>query len=301
MFGLDHRRLDWETDGRDWPNRDASRFVVRDELRWHVQIMGAETAPTVLLLHGTGASAHSFRGLMPLLSDSYHVVAPDLPGHGFTEMPEERSGLSLWGMAWRIASLLDGLSLSPVIVAGHSAGAAILVHMALSRKVAPRHIVGLNAALEPISGGSLFSPLAKLLFLNPFVPKMFSARARVSDVAGLLLTSTGSEIDETGKRCYSALLQSSAHVAGALGMMANWDLAPVTTQLRHLKIPLTLVVAEDDKTVAADVSRRAAEKAPHSEIVSFRAGGHLLHEVAPGEIARIINDCATKDSTNTKS
>ena len=47
----------WEVDGRDWPNRDSSRFVTAGGLRWHVQVAG--TGPVVLLVHGTGAATHS--------------------------------------------------------------------------------------------------------------------------------------------------------------------------------------------------------------------------------------------------
>jgi len=78
-------RLIWERDGRDWPNRSASRFVSAAGLRWHVQQFG--TGPVALLVHGTGASTHSWRGLAPILAESFSVVAPDLPGHGFTEAP----------------------------------------------------------------------------------------------------------------------------------------------------------------------------------------------------------------------
>src|SRR4029077_19831151 len=49
---------------------------------------GEANAPAVLLLHGFPTSSHMFRGLIPLLADRYHVVAPDLPGFGFTEAPQ---------------------------------------------------------------------------------------------------------------------------------------------------------------------------------------------------------------------
>lgn len=48
---------------------------------------GQEDAPTVLLLHGFPSSSHMFRDLIPLLADSYHVVAPDLPGFGQSALP----------------------------------------------------------------------------------------------------------------------------------------------------------------------------------------------------------------------
>jgi len=119
-------RLVWERDGRDWPNRQASRFVQAVGLRWHVQVMGA--GPVLLLLHGTGASTHSWRDLAPLLAKSFTVIAADLPGHGFTSTPPAHR-LSLPGMAQSVAELLRVLDLRPTLVAGHSAGAAILVRM----------------------------------------------------------------------------------------------------------------------------------------------------------------------------
>ncbi len=57
-------RLSLERDGADWPNRQASALIEAHGLRWHVQSMGE--GPGLLLLHGTGASTHSWRGLAPL-------------------------------------------------------------------------------------------------------------------------------------------------------------------------------------------------------------------------------------------
>src|SRR5438067_4152801 len=51
---------------------------------------GPATAPTILLLHGFPTSSHMFRNLIPALSDSYHVVAPDLPGFGFSDAPDRK-------------------------------------------------------------------------------------------------------------------------------------------------------------------------------------------------------------------
>ena len=48
---------------------------------------GNKDAPTVLLLHGFPTSSHMFRNLIPKLADQYHVVAPDLPGFGFSDSP----------------------------------------------------------------------------------------------------------------------------------------------------------------------------------------------------------------------
>ena len=51
---------------------------------------GPQTAPTILLLHGFPTSSHMFRNLIPALTDRYHVVAPDLPGFGFSDAPDRK-------------------------------------------------------------------------------------------------------------------------------------------------------------------------------------------------------------------
>jgi len=51
---------------------------------------GPKTAPNVLLLHGFPTSSHMFRNLIPLLAEHYHVIAPDLPGFGFTDAPDRK-------------------------------------------------------------------------------------------------------------------------------------------------------------------------------------------------------------------
>ena len=51
---------------------------------------GPKTAPAILLLHGFATSSHMFRNLIPALADSYHVVAPDLPGFGFSDAPDRK-------------------------------------------------------------------------------------------------------------------------------------------------------------------------------------------------------------------
>jgi magnesium chelatase accessory protein len=124
--------LDFARDGADWPNREASRFVEAGGLNWHVQVMGQ--GPDLLLLHGTGGATHSWRDLAPLLAQHFRVVAPDLPGHGFT-MARRAPDLSLPGMAASIAALIGRLGLKPEVVVGHSAGAAILARLCLDSAI----------------------------------------------------------------------------------------------------------------------------------------------------------------------
>jgi magnesium chelatase accessory protein len=282
-------RLVWERDGRDWPNHAASRFVQVAGLRWHIQQAG--TGPVVLLVHGTSAATHSWRDVFPLLTNDYTVLAPDLPGHGFTDTPAP-AGLSLPGMADSLVGLLKMLGLAPSIVVGHSAGAAILIRMCLNGAIEPRAVMSINGALLPLGGlsGQIFSPLAKLLFANSFIPRLFAWRAGDSAVVQRLLDGTGSKLDPAGVKLYGRLVQNSAHAAAALGMMANWDLQPLQREIARLKPPLTLVVGQNDRTVPPSESQRVRALLPSAQLVTLPGLGHLAHEERPKEIATLIRN-----------
>ena len=62
-----------------------------DGLRVFYRQAGALEAPAVLLLHGFPTSSHMFRNLIPALADRYRVVAPDLPGFGFSDAPDRKT------------------------------------------------------------------------------------------------------------------------------------------------------------------------------------------------------------------
>jgi pimeloyl-ACP methyl ester carboxylesterase len=69
----------------------AHKFVETDGVRVFYREAGAADAPVLLLLHGFPSSSHQFRDLIPLLADKYRLIAPDLPGFGFTHVPAERN------------------------------------------------------------------------------------------------------------------------------------------------------------------------------------------------------------------
>src|SRR5690242_16175270 len=74
---------------------------------------GPKNARTILLLHGFPTSSHMFRNLIPALADRYHVVAPDLPGFGFTESPDRtKFKYTFASLAEVIAKLTEQIGLN---------------------------------------------------------------------------------------------------------------------------------------------------------------------------------------------
>ncbi len=289
------RELNWERDGPHWPHHGRSHFVQAAGLRWHVQRFAGPNgdAPCALLLHGTGASTHSWRDLAPLLAQHFQVVALDLPGHAFTGMPPGGVGapqLSLPGMARALHGLLQTVRCDPALVVGHSAGAAVAIRMCLEGMIAPRLLVGLNAALLPLGGlaGQLFAPAAKLMASAPFVPRLFAWHANEPAVLKRLLESTGSTLSQEGTSLYQRLVSSPEHAAGALGMMANWDLHAFARDLPRLAVPLLLLVGERDRTVPPEQAQRVlAQLSPAAQgrCIVLPGLGHLAHEEQPALVA----------------
>ena len=285
------RALDFDRDGRDWPNRDASRFVQAGGIRWHVQQFGE--GPPLLLLHGTGAATHSWRGLAPLLSPHFRLTAVDLPGHGFTQRPPQRL-FTLPGMAAGIADLLRTLDVAPVLVIGHSAGAAVMLRFALDCRrdggAAPRGLVSINGALKPYGGNAArwMAPVAKALFLNPFTPRLFAWRAGGRAAVERLIRNTGSTVDPEGVGHYSTLVANPDHVAAALGMMANWDLQPLARDMPGLDVPLLLIAGGNDRAIKPDDVHAVRALVPGARAEVLRGLGHLAHEEAPDAVAPLV-------------
>jgi magnesium chelatase accessory protein len=277
----------------DWPHREASAFVTSGGMRWHVQQLGA--GPALLLLHGTGASLHSWSGLLPLLAQSFRVLALDLPGHGFTEAPDTE-GFSLPGMARSIAGLLQTLDFTPTLVLGHSAGAAVAARLCLDDAIAPAAVISLNGALEPFSGlqAQLFRPAAKLLSALSFVPAVVALQAGRPQSVERMVASTGSTLGPEALHHYRHLVQMPGHVAAALKMMANWDLASLYRDLPRLQPRLWLVACSNDRAVPEAQARRLHEALPRSRLRLLPGLGHLGHEEDPEQFRQLILEIAVE-------
>jgi magnesium chelatase accessory protein len=289
------RYPDWATDGKDWPNRETSRFVRAGGYEWHVQMIGE--GPVCLLLHGTGAATHSWRDLMPLLAKHYTVVAVDLPGHGFTKGSGQRPTLP--GMAASVAALLGELKLTPDVIVGHSAGVAIAVQLLLDKKWQVP-LIGFTPALMPFPGlaAKIFPSLAKMLFTNPFVAIIFSRMAQApGQTAKFLARATGSKIDAAGAKYYTRLFSKSGHCDGAIRMMANWQLEGLGARLGELVSPVLLVSAAKDAAIPKAAVEQAVALIPGCETQEMLTLGHLAHEEHAAQAAQIVTEFAKKKPT----
>jgi len=117
---------------------------------------GLKTAPAILLLHGFPASSHMFRNLIPALADCYYVVAPDLPGFGFSDAPDrERFRYTFENLAKVIDSFTERIGLDKYAIYVFDYGAPVGLRLALAH---PERITAIisqngNAYEEGLSQG----------------------------------------------------------------------------------------------------------------------------------------------------
>lgn len=305
--------LSWDRDGADWPLREHSRFISQGHLRWHVQRLlpppsaAAAARPQRLwLLHGTGASTHTWRDAAPILAQHHEVISVDLPGHAFTRGAVDED-LTLPGMARALIALQAALSeadqhgpASPShaggaparadVWIGHSAGAAVALQVMMLQPAVVREVISLNGALLPWGGraASLFMPVARALATNPWTTRFFVWNARRPRTVDLLLRDTGSVIDERGHRLYERLAHNEVHLRAVLRMMAQWELEPFARELPQLQGRVTLISSAQDGTVPPSISARAAALIPGSKLIALPRWGHLGHEEAPAEWASLV-------------
>ncbi|MDH4566978.1 alpha/beta hydrolase [Pseudomonas sp. BN414] len=136
------------------------QFVEADGVRVFYREAGDPAAPTLLLVHGYPSSSHQFRDLIPLLADKFHIVAPDLPGFGFTEVPAEREyRYSFDALAVTLGAFVEKMGLERYALYVFDYGAPTGLRLALAH---PERITGLvsqngNAYLEGL--GDAWEPI----------------------------------------------------------------------------------------------------------------------------------------------
>jgi magnesium chelatase accessory protein len=130
--------------------------------------------------------------------------------------------------------------------------------------------------------------LAKFLFINPLSSRLFAWRAAREGTVERLIEGTGSRIPARSLAIYERLFRSHDHVAGALAMMANWELEPFAEALPGLTPRLVQIVGSNDIAVPPDEAFQIARRVPGATVEVLRGPGHLAHEEEPFRVGEAI-------------
>ena len=195
-----------------------SRFTTVDGLNIHYKRTG--TGPPVLLLHGTGSSLHGFDRVAALLSSSFDVIRPDLPGFGLTGPRPDRD-YRIQTFAKTVAAFLDSLGVQAASLVGNSLGGNIAWNFALDFPPRVQRLVLINATGYPDKS----LPLGLRLARNPVARVMLRRMASRSATERNLLSAVGpgaTIVDETMVDRVHAMLTRPGN-QGAFIDFANTD------------------------------------------------------------------------------
>jgi len=136
--------------------------VEADGVQVFYRVAGDPGAPVVLLLHGFPTSSFMFRELIPRLADRYRVIAPDLPGFGFTEVPAERKyTYSFEALAGTIEAFTEALGLNRYAIYVFDYGAPTGLRLAMAHPERVTAIISQNGNAYEEGLGDAWGPIRK--------------------------------------------------------------------------------------------------------------------------------------------
>jgi len=231
--------------------------------------------PPVLLIHGFPLDRTIWSGQVAPLSRGFHVISPDLPGHGRT--PAFDGPASMDRFARGLFDLMDRLSLPRFSVAGHSMGGYIVFAMLRARP----------ERLERIA----------LVCTRAAADSAEARRAREINAARVLAEGPGFLAESMAERVLGANPEpalasrvrdiiraaSPAGVATALrGMAARPDSTPL---LQSIRVPTLVVAGREDKIVPVEEARAMAASIPGARLQVLDGAGHIPMLERPEDLA----------------
>jgi pimeloyl-ACP methyl ester carboxylesterase len=142
--------------------RISFHTVEADGVRVFYREGGPAVAPVLLLLHGYPTSSHMFRELIPRMATSYRVIAPDLPGFGFTTVPAERNyKYSFDALARTAEAFVDALGLKKYALYIFDYGAPVGLRLAVAHPERVTAIVSQNGNAYEEGLGDAWDPIRR--------------------------------------------------------------------------------------------------------------------------------------------
>ncbi len=239
---------------------------------------GEGELPPIVILHGLSAAGQYYENLMRRVRPHVRrVVAPDMPGHGYSEMPAE--GLDQETLGAGLREALDQILTEPAVVFGNSLGAAAAVRYASEN---PERVLGLFLAAP---GGAPMTEAELCEFLEAF---MLDCHDKALEFVDRLfhrpptfrhLLAWGVR-QQFGREGIEQLLRS----------VRSADLLK-PEELRALPMPVTVLWGEADR-ILRPADRRFFEEnlPPQAELLALREYGHVPHMCHPDSLARYVLD-----------
>jgi len=258
----------------------SDRITLRGQpgVRLHMRDSGPRTAPALLMLHGFGASLHTWETWAETLSAHYRVIRIDLPGCGLS--PPDPSGMYTDARSEQLLlALLDQLQLAQVTLIGHSIGGRIAWSFAAHRpeRVARLVLIAPDGFASPgFDYGKAPEVPVSFRLMTQVLPKPLLRMSLVPAFANPEVLS-----DRLTQR-YFDLVRAPGARASLLARMQQTVLTDPRPQLRHITAPTLLIWGEQDAMIPFSHAADYLAALPRASLVALPAIGHLPQEEQPG-------------------
>src|SRR6266481_3589749 len=260
---------------------------------------GAADAPVVLLLHGFPTSSFQYRELIPRLADRYRVIAPDLPGFGFTEVPEgPRYKYSFDALATTVLAFTDALQLKRYTLYVFDYGAPVGLRLAMARPERVTAIISQNGNAYEEGLGDAWGPIRKY-WAEPTAENREVIRKNILTLEGTRWQYTHGVIDpeSVAPESYTldwALLERPGNKEIQLDLFldyaSNVKLYPKFQEyFRDSKPPFLAIWGKNDPFFIPPGAEAFRKDLPDAN-VQFLDTGHFAIETHVAEIASAMKD-----------
>jgi len=268
------------------PDRDRAALEIRyladradlrqvDGVRLHVRDTGPRGAPVLLLLHGLGASLHTWEPWARALDTTYRVVRFDFPGHGLSAADTDYSDVRTLRL---VASLLDSLGILKATVIGNSMGGRIAWRFAAAHPARVGKLV-LMAPDGFASPGFAYDTRADVPAALGLMRWVLPRRMLEANLAPAYADRTRLA-DSVVARYYDLMLAPGNRAALFARMQQTMLIDPVPV-LRTITAPTLLVWGEQDRMIPLSNAQDYLAAIPQARLVRLSALGHLPFEEAP--------------------
>lgn len=265
----------------------ASRFLEVDGTVLHVKDQGPRAAaaaatPPLVLLHGTGASLHTWDGWIDALGDDFRLVRFDLPGFGLTG-PNPEHDYRITRYVATLDALLDRLALARVDLAGNSLGGEIAWRYALAHPERVRRLVLIDAAGYPHSEGDGNVLSAGRVPVLRRLLRRVTPRFLVEEGLRQVYADDAKITPALIERHHRLLLREGNRDA----MVARLNVPPEdrSAALPEIDQPTLVLWGAEDPWIPLEHGHRFARDLPRAELIVYDDLGHVPMEEDPARTA----------------
>src|SRR6266404_4882829 len=244
---------------------------------------------SIILIHGFISSNLVWNEVfLPLAKAGFRVIAPDLPGYGYSDKPSD-GRYTIDAQAYAVLGLMDRLGIDQATIVGASYGGAIAATIALdySERVAKLILVGAVSNDQPkkklllrLAGVPLLGDIATPLFLG----SRWILRKRTQDVYRRL----GYPLDERKLEARHHLLETANTHRAMIRTIRRWEADRISREAGLIRQPTLLVWGEEDTHIPISEAFRLRDAIPNSRLTVFRNCGHLPPTEYPEKFVEVV-------------